>query len=272
VLIDDITKAGVILKIAKIEVCNGYNKSVVIGDGLKYAESMIKHAYVHDEEKIKQELLNDDFSELNLDGLECRWDKIKPPANQLEVVCLLIEATDESTQLKVYRDVLIKLDEIYGEEEQRHPITLSRLQLVTSFKKFSKEVRARYAKWNGKHFLRSLYESIAGRLYFKYNFKVNNLKGKEYLEQVIAFSDTLTIDGRINTIVSGTAENRKRLLEYLQQQEQMGVLVYGHHVSPESIMTCYIENRDSKHIHFIDGANGGYTEAAKELKPKLKNL
>jgi hypothetical protein len=37
-------------------------------------------------------------------------------------------------------------------------------------------------------------------------------------------------------------------------------------------MTCYIENRNNKHIHFLDGSNGGYTEAAKELKPKLQAL
>jgi hypothetical protein len=37
-------------------------------------------------------------------------------------------------------------------------------------------------------------------------------------------------------------------------------------------MTCYIENRNNKHIHFLDGSNGGYTEAAKELKPKLQML
>lgn len=35
-------------------------------------------------------------------------------------------------------------------------------------------------------------------------------------------------------------------------------------------MTCYIEDRKYKHIHFVDGADGGYTEAAKELKAKRK--
>jgi len=48
--------------------------------------------------------------------------------------------------------------------------------------------------------------------------------------------------------------------------------VYGHFISKESIMTCYIQNRDSKHIHFVDGSDGGYTEASKELKRKLKNM
>lgn len=271
VQVQQILNAGHQLLVARIEVCAGYNKSVVIGDGLKYAEQLIKNV-VPNEEELKLELLNDDYKDLNLNGLECRWDKIKPPAEDREVVCLLVEATDAQKQADIYREVLIKLDEIYGEEEKRHPITINRLKVLASFKKLAKEMKARYSTWNTRHFIKSLLENIAGKFYFKYNLKVNNLRGKDYLEQVIAFSDTLTIDGRINTIVSGTKENRIRLLAFLKQQENEGKLLYGHHVSSESIMTCYIENRDSKHIHFIDGSNGGYTEAAKELKPKLKRL
>jgi len=35
-------------------------------------------------------------------------------------------------------------------------------------------------------------------------------------------------------------------------------------------MTCYIENMDSNHIHFVDGSDGGYTKASKEFKSKFK--
>ncbi len=272
ITIGEIIKAGHELKVAKVEIGKGYNKSVVIGNGLQYAENIIKDNYLQDKENIKQQLLTIDSSELNLEGLECRWDRIKPHTSSLEVVCLLIEAVNFKNQSTVYRDVMIKLDEIYGEADKRHPITINRLQLLTTFLKFKKEMMVRYSKWKIGYFLKAFFETLVGRLYFKYNWKVNDLKGQEYLEQVIAFSDTLTIDGRINTIVSGTKENRIRLLKYLNEQEQKGLLIFGHFVSTESIMTCYIENRNNKHIHFLDGSNGGYTEAAKELKPKLQML
>jgi hypothetical protein len=268
ITIGEIMSNGHDLKVAKVEIGKGYNKSVVIGDGLKYAENIIKANYADESKESK--LI--DVAELNLDGLECRWDRIKPPTTSLEVVCLLVEAADFKKQTSVYKDVMVKLDDIYGEADKRHPITINRLQLLTTFRKFRKEMMARYSNWNVAYFLKAFFETLIGRLYFKYNWKVNDLKGKEYLEQVIAFSDTLTIDGRINTIVSGTKKNREQLLEYLNQQEQKGLLIYGHHVSRESIMTCYIENRNNKHIHFLDGSNGGYTEAAKQLKPKLQAL
>ncbi len=67
-------------------------------------------------------------------------------------------------------------------------------------------------------------------------------------------------------------DKRIQFLEYLSMQEKEGNLIYGHHISKESVMTCYIQNRNAKHIHFVDGSDGGYTEAAKEFKMKLKLL
>jgi len=263
--IEEVIAAGYDIKVAKVLITKGYTKSIVTGDGLKHAESVIKTS-LH---VSGDEVFTEQDEDVNMEGLECRWDRIKPPAKQLEVVCLLVETINPADQLPVYREVLMKLDEIYGEIDKRHPLTIKALKLLNTFKKIQKEMLARYSKKNPGYFLKAFFETMIGRLYFKYNLNVNDLKGQDYLQQLIAFSDILTIDGRINTIVSGTAENRERLLEYLNAQEIKGILIYGHHVSPESIMTCYIENRKNKHIHFLDGSNGGYTEAAKELKLKM---
>ncbi|WP_338034474.1 DUF3095 family protein [Lacinutrix algicola] len=39
-----------------------------------------------------------------------------------------------------------------------------------------------------------------------------------------------------------------------------------------SIMSCYFEDREEKHIHFVDGTEGGYTSAAIMLKEKARDL
>ena len=268
--VSDIIKAGYELKLAKVLVGGEVNKSVIIGDGIKYAENLVKRNYQYNEEENRKALESFDISALNLEGLECRWDTIKPRLNGLEVVCLLIEATDVKDQLNIYNNVLRTLDEIYGGTDERHPLSVKRLRLINSFKKFNREMLARYSKTKVGSLLKLFLQTIIGKIYFKYNLKVNNLKGGDYLLQVIKLSDTLTIDGRINTIVSGTTENRVRFIDYLKKEEAKGKLIYGHHVSSESIMTCYIENLNNKHVHFVDGASGGYTEAARELKAKLK--
>jgi len=47
---------------------------------------------------------------------------------------------------------------------------------------------------------------------------------------------------------------------------------YGIHASPAAIITCIIFNYGTDHVHFLDGSDGGYTMAAKEMKRQLKAL
>jgi hypothetical protein len=77
------------------------------------------------------------------------------------------------------------------------------------------------------------------------------------------------IDGRINTVISGTTAQRVRLQAALDELEQAGYIYYGLFVSKESVMSCYVKNMHEKHIHFVDGSDGGYTKAAGVLKKKL---
>ena len=263
--IKDILDAGHFIKIAKIQF-GGFDKAIVIGDGLRFAEQLIKGSTKDGSKEI------DNTNELNLTGLECRWDKIKPPSEENEIVCYLIETVNPAKQMEVYHNVLLKIDEIYGDIEKRNPLSLDRLKLLLGFNKIKKEMMVKYGKWKIYFFIITFLKTFLGRFYFRYNFKVRNLSGREYLTQLISNADTLIIDGRINTIISGKMDKRMQFLEYLSLQEKEGNLIYGHHINKESIMTCYIENRNEKHIHFVDGSDGGYTEASKEFKMKLKQL
>ncbi len=261
-----VLEAGCILKIARMQFKQGLNKAIVTGDGLRFAEQLIKHAAG------PQNMEVTDSAELNLDGLECRWDRVKPPAEENEIVCYLIEALDANGQISVYREVLVKIDELYGSIEIRNPISLHRLKLLLSFEKIKKEMLVKYGKWKTNYVAKNFISTFIGRLYFRFNWKVNNLRGKVYLNQLINKADTLIIDGRINTIITGSMEKRILFLNYLKEKQEQGKLVFGHHISKETVMTCYIENRNEKHIHFVDGSDGGYTEAAKEFKSKLQKM
>ncbi|WP_243766022.1 DUF3095 family protein [Polaribacter cellanae] len=96
-----------------------------------------------------------------------------------------------------------------------------------------------------------------GKFYFKF-FK----EGKEYLFKISQLSDTIMF---INTIFSGTEKQIGKLKLLLDSLESDRKIIYGMHATYASIMSCYIEDRDEKHIHFIDGTEGGYTSAARKL-------
>ena len=61
-------------------------------------------------------------------------------------------------------------------------------------------------------------------------------------------------------------------IKYLDQLERDQKIIYGIHVTHASVMSCYVLDRKTKHSHFIDGTEGGYTSASKMFKTKLKTL
>ncbi len=262
VSIKNILSNGSTVKISKVEIGLGLHKAIIIGNGLKSAEQQIKHSINPENENTKYDL--------DMTGLECRWDKVKPPNVENEIVCYLIESTHQEKQVEVYRNVLRKMDEIYGSLAIRSPLAPNRLKLLLNLQKAQKEMLIKYGRWKIDYLISSFFKTLLGLFYFRNNLKLGNIQGRDYLLQLIANADTLTIDGRINTIISGQQNKRTQLLEYLAAKEAEGSLVYGYHISKESVMTCYIENMDSNHIHFVDGSDGGYTEAAKLLKRKLR--
>ena len=49
-----------------------------------------------------------------------------------------------------------------------------------------------------------------------------------------------------------------------------GLIAYGLHEADSALMTCLVFNlTDSEHVHFIDGADGGFAMAARQLKQQL---
>jgi hypothetical protein len=41
------------------------------------------------------------------------------------------------------------------------------------------------------------------------------------------------------------------------------------HKSREALLTCIVQSYNGNHLHFVDGSDGGYALAARELKSRL---
>ncbi len=246
------------LSIAKAKMSDAFTIPVVLGQGLQHAERVVKgEGYMPDVPLA-------DEAALNLDGMECRWDSIKPPQDAQEVLCLLVTITDSATQSNICSEVLKSLDDIFGSPMSRSPVAIQRLRLKPTFERMARETRARLGKFDMGYLLRNWLRTLIGFLYLRYV-----KAGQKYLRGVAQLSDTLVIDGRINTIIAGTAGQRRKLIAVLDRMEAEGRIQYGLHVCAESVMSCYVRDRSDDHIHFIDGIGGGYTLAATVLKRKL---
>lgn len=245
------------LQISKLRTSQLFAIPVMLGDGLAFAEKIIK---------------GDDYSlnvssslenELDLSGMQCRWDKIKPPQDYDEVISLLVIAREGTKQTETFKKVIDLLDKIYGDAEKRKPITVSKLKLKGTLKKIGTEMRVKLGGYRPLYLFRTWFTTLLGSLYFRTG------RGKNYLVQLVEMSDTLVIDGRINTVISGSKQQREELEKALDQLEAEGFIRYGLFVSKESVISCYVRSMDDNHVHFVDGAEGGYTRAATILKQKI---
>ena len=257
--VSTIYAGGYILNITKLRSSDLFTIPILLGDGLSYAEGIIKG---------KNFLLpsfEPSEDELDMSGMQCRWDKIKPPESYDEVVSLLVITPKKVNQATAFKKVIDLLDKIYGDTEKRKPITTAKLKLKGTFKKIGREMRVRMGSYKFFYLIRTWFITFLGTFYFK------TKSGKKYLTQLTEMSDTLVIDGKINTVISGTINQRKELEVALNSLESDGYILYGFFVSNESIISCYVRSMDENHIHFVDGADGGYTKAAAVLKKKILN-
>jgi Protein of unknown function (DUF3095) len=252
----DIYQEEYTLNISKLRISVLFYIPVLLGDGLIYAEKKIKGPdYIFAE-------LPATKVELDLSGMQCRWDRIKPPANSFKVVSLLVIACEGVKQSLVFKKVMESVDAIYGSPQNRQPISVGKLKLKATLTKIGLEMRARMGGFKPFYLLLNWTKTAIGYFYFK------TKKGKVYLHNLVNMSDTLIIDGKINTVISGTTQQRELLEAALNKIESDGEILYGLYVSNESVMSCYVRDLKDGHIHFVDGAGGGYTKAAGVIKQK----
>ncbi|WP_299668702.1 DUF3095 domain-containing protein [uncultured Polaribacter sp.] len=259
--VEQVYSNAITLKITKLRHNKYLTTPVVLGNGLKYAERKIKESFTGSNGTTKENSAPD------LNGMECRWDEIYPNKNDKKVVCLLVNCNDEQLQAEVYGTIMKEIDAIFGTLEIRNPISTLKLKLNSSLAKIRKEMYTKIGKHQLTYLVSNWLVTKIGTYYFKF-FK----SGKLYMYRVTQLSDTIMLDGYLNTVISGTSEQVKRLKKLLDVLESNNKIIYGIHITHASIMSCYIEDRKEKHIHFVDGTEGGYTSAAIMFKEKIKKI
>jgi hypothetical protein len=259
----DLLKHGYQLSVAKYRAADAYCQAGFMGGGLTYATELLKTTQIYHLEVQPNTPLP------NLSGLECRWQDIYSHSGH--VLTLIVMATSQATSPdSVYGHVLQKVNEIYGEADRYRPVNPSQLRLSLNPKRLWTEAMARshgmgwVARWG--YWIRLYLETILGALFMRLGFRLGGVNWGQYPSAVALATDFQKIDDSLHMVIAGSDRQAKSLLADLDRMEKTGQLRYGSHHSDRVQMTCMILNRQECHIHFIDGADGGYAMAAKQLK------
>src|ERR1700736_1605426 len=104
-------------------------------------------------------------------------------------------------------------------------------------------------------------------LVMRFGISVGGFVPKTYVQQVVENSDFRKYDDGLRMILDCTAELAVALTQRLAAAASAGVARYGLHRQDAAMMTCFTPSAlRSDHVHFIDGARGGYAAAATALK------
>src|SRR3954452_2425565 len=101
----------------------------------------------------------------------------------------------------------------------------------------------------------------------RFGIKVGTFVPKTYVQQVVENSDFRKYDDGLRMILDCTPELEGALTQRLAAAASGGIVRYGLHRQDAAMMTCFTPSvMRSDHVHFIDGARGGYASAATALK------
>jgi hypothetical protein len=182
----------------------------------------------------------------------------------------MVQATTVEQQAETYVRVLDILDEVYGTYDVRHPVATEVLSPSVSPQNASRKGRLQQGRFKVDSTVEEWLRSLGNAILFKLDLSLGNFNPKQYLQELIAATDTLHLAGTLFTLIVGTSTQREQLRAKLRALEEDGRLIYGTSSCPASVMTCYVQKYDQNHVHFLDGAGGGYTQASKEFKAKLR--
>ncbi|MBE9183600.1 DUF3095 domain-containing protein [Microcoleus sp. LEGE 07076] len=268
-----VVAANFSVKIAKFKVSDNYSQAVFVGGGLTRATELIKDpvaGQLYTFTKNKGVSATADFS-----GLECRWQDI--PSKYGEIVTLLVMVREDFGQQshQFYRKIIKKIEYIYGKENSLNPIDRENLKLTLNSTKLIKEtlVRASNASWLDRQLYLSKIqlETAVGSLLMNLKVKTEELDWGVYKDIAIAATDYRKFDDMLRMVIAGNEWRRKKLTAYLERNYREGKLVYGLHVTDRALMTCLVFERNGQQVHFIDGADGGYALAAKDMKKRMQD-
>lgn len=268
-----IQKNDYTIRVARYRVSDVYVQAVFSGGGLQYAEQLLKNTTAND---FSVSSSSADASSIDFSGLECRWQKVRP-SEQKKVITLLIQANKfHSHPEKIYNDVLQKMRTVFNFDEQTYPIPPSSLNMTMSFSELMGETRIRtFGKsWFQRIFylLRVELQIMIGKLLMKFDYKTSATDWSLYKKDLALNTDHRKFDDMLRLVISGTDIQLKSIQTFLEEQFKNSNLAYGIHVSDAAIVTCMVNSYYRDHIHFVDGSDGGYVAASKDLKKRINSL
>lgn len=257
--VSEIRSAGHDVSVARFRVSEGADYAMFTGGGLSWAEAHMKagHTTV---ESAKPDAVP------NLTGLSCRWNHM--PSKRGSIVSLVIIPV-ESALSPAFCALAKEIAELVDHLDRAcHPV--AETGPGASWPPAGATLEAQAQRGHGplsKARRKALFESGVAWVLGKTGIRLGGFDMRRYQRVVGENADFRKFEDGLKMTLDCDSGTQTKLRKVLDNAVLNGVIRYGIHTQEEAMMTCIVPSiMADNHVHFVDGASGGYTEAARSLK------
>jgi hypothetical protein len=254
----ELINLGKSIEVAKFEMTQDCHMAILRGEGVTYAEKLIKNF----PDRYGMNLMGQ--KEADLSGLTCRWKPI--PSRHGKILTILIKAKSDN---QIYKKILNQFKNIFPEGlEELNPARTPGGKYKSILESIKNEIKYQRTPWSWSFFKR-LFELIPA--YFIFNLRLPIPATRNYVKATSAHSDFRKFDDMLRMVIDCSEEQFNQVKVFLEGLHKDQEIFFGLHESTHSLMTCFVEGlNQGEHIHFLDAQGGGYTSAAIQLKDQIQ--
>ena len=199
----------------------------------------------------------------DLTGLSCRFQEF-PAARGLILAVLILPAPGaDPAAFRALTEAIVTLVE--QSPEAGRPVPVEGPSMRWPPQGVALEAHTSAGRWRRT---RVLAKTLLYFLIMRFGIRVGGFAPATYLRQVVENSDFRKYDDGLRMILDCTPDLADRLEHRLAAAA--GTARYGLHRQTTAMMTCFTPSpARGDHVHFVDGAQGGYAAAASTLKAAL---
>jgi hypothetical protein len=269
--IHELVAAGERIRVARFRASSSVRLALFAGGGFALAETWVKDPVLGERYAVDPE----GDATANLEGFECRWRPLESRHGNVLSLLVLALSSSEAEREATYKRSIAVIDRLLGARDAR-PAALENLRMLGFFGDFSVEARVRSGARAGAPFDAALrnarHKTTLGRALTTLGASAGGFDGQHYRAELVENTDFRKFDETLRMVLDAAPDETDALVRHLEQERELGRLVYGVHRSDSALMTCFVRAYRGNHVHFIDGSNGGYALAAKELKAQLARV
>lgn len=260
--------SGADVLVGKYSLSEGNDLAMFAGNGPAMADEWLKS---DDQSKGFALLPKEGKGYPDLQGLSCRWEPLKARNGIMLTMILLPGNIDAADRMHAVTDTIADiLGDPISSFAPAHDATL-KFRFPPSGLPF--EIAAGAHRPNRfRHILWVYLTAIIQYFCERFGISVGDYNGATYRGELKSNTDFRKYDGALRMVLDVSPQQAAMIEDFLEEEYQAGRLIFGTWKADRAMMTCLLFSlSESKHVHFIDGADGGYAMAASDLKRRIKD-